>query len=120
MAIARLPAIEALYSILEQHERNTCGACGYPRGDADEKRMIIQASKTILDRAGMGPHAVLELTQQTDGDLNLELLTDEERGQLIGHIHQIKAIKNAVRMRQVGMTVESAVPVTAVSALLES
>lgn len=100
MAQCRLPAIEALFSILEQFESNMCPSCGYPKGDTDEKRMIVRTCQTILDRAGMGPHSVLEIARQTDGDINLELLTSEERGELLAHLAQIKEIKQNVRTRQ--------------------
>jgi hypothetical protein len=101
LAIARIPAIEALYKILDQFDQNTCTTCGFPVGTAEEKRMIIQACRTILDRTGMGPHSTFTLTPQTDGPLNLEILTPEERGELLGHLAQIKAIKDTIRKRQV-------------------
>lgn len=100
MAIARLPAIEALYTIIDRFMAQTCAACGYPSGDTDEARAVIQACKTVLDRAGMGPSATLELTKQSDGDINLELLTLEERAALVGLLAQIKEIKDNVRKRQ--------------------
>jgi hypothetical protein len=100
MAQSRLPAIEALFTIIEQFSNNTCPTCGFPTGDTDEKRMIIRASQTVLDRAGMGPHAVLEIARQTDGDIDLSALTSDERGSLLGLLAQIKEIKQTVRERQ--------------------
>lgn len=104
MAQCRLPAVEALFSILEQFESNMCPTCGFPKGDTEEKRMIVRACQTILDRAGMGPHAVLEIARQLDGDINLDALTDEERGSLLAHLAEIKEIKAAVRARQQQLT----------------
>ena len=106
MAQCRLPAIEALFSIIEQFSNHTCPTCGFPAGNVDEKRAVIRACQTVLDRAGMGPHTTFEITRQHDGDVNLELLTDEERGQLLAHLAQIKEIKAAVRTRQTQMTAE--------------
>jgi hypothetical protein len=112
MAQCRLPAIEALFLIIEQFSENMCPTCGFPRGDADEKRTVIRACTTVLDRAGMGPHAVLEIGRQTDGDINLDALTEDERGQLLAHLAQIKEIKATVRAR---LTAVAANPSTAVN-----
>jgi len=100
MAQSRLPAIEALFSILDQFAANTCATCGFPRGDTDEKRMIVRTCQTILDRAGMGPHAILEIARQGDGDINLDVLLPEERGELLAHLAQIREIKGRARARQ--------------------
>lgn len=100
MAQCRMPAIESLFSIIEQFQNNTCATCGFPIGDTDEKRMIVRTCQTILDRSGMGPHAVLEIARQTDGDLNLDALQPGERGELLAHLAQIKEIKDRVRTRQ--------------------
>lgn len=100
MATARMPAVEALYSILEQFSNNTCATCGFPIGDTDEKRMIVRTCQTILDRTGMGPHAVLEIARQSDGDIDLAALLPAERGELLAHLAQIKEIKARVRSRQ--------------------
>lgn len=100
MAQARMPAIEALYTILDQFSNSTCPTCGFPTGDTDEKRMIVRTCQTILDRCGMGPHATLEIARQTDGDIDLNALMPEERGQLLALLAQIKEIKTAVKQRQ--------------------
>jgi len=99
MAACRLPAIENLFSIIDQFSRNPCAICGFPKGDTDEKRMIIRACQTVLDRSGMGPHATLDLVPQTDGDLPLALLTESERGVLLGALAQIKDVKDTIRLR---------------------
>lgn len=106
MAQCRLPAIEALFTIIDQFSENTCPSCGFPKGDADEKRMIIRASQTVLDRAGMGPHSVLEIARQTDGDIDINLLTSDERGELLAHLAQIKEIKANVRARQTAVVAD--------------
>ncbi len=102
MALARMPAIESLYLILEQFSGHTCKACGYPDGSAEEKRMIVRTCTAVLDRTGMGSKSTLEITQSMDGALNLELLTEDERVELLGLVHRIKAIKGAIRQRQLG------------------
>ena len=101
MARLRLPAIEILFKIIEQFEQNTCDSCGYPVGDAAEKRMIVGTCRTVLDRAGMGPNATVTIVPQLDGDLNLELLTDPERSSLMEHLSHVRALKEAVRARQI-------------------
>jgi hypothetical protein len=100
MAQCRLPAIESLFSIIEQFQENMCPTCGYPKGDSDEKRMIVRTCQTILDRAGMGPHSTLEIARQTDGDINLELLEPDEKATLLSLLAQVKEIKSVVRTRQ--------------------
>jgi len=100
MAQCRLPAIENLFSILEQFAGNTCATCGFPIGDADEKRMIIRACQTVLDRAGMGPHSILEIARQTDGDINMDALLDQEKGELLALLAQIREIKARAKARQ--------------------
>lgn len=100
LARVRLPAIESLNNIIEQFESLVCQTCGYPMGSTDEKRMIVSACKTVLDRTGMGPNATLTIVPQHDGDLNLELLTQLEREALVGHLVQVKALKETVRARQ--------------------
>jgi hypothetical protein len=49
----------------------------------------------------MGPTAKLELTSQTDGALNLDMLTPEERARMLELIAAMREIKEAVRLRQV-------------------
>lgn len=100
LALARMPAIEALHDIVEQFAENPCAMCGYPIGDAEEKRMVIQAARAVLDRTGMGPHSVIELTKQTDGDIDLALMTEDERGQVLASLAVIREVKAAVRARQ--------------------
>lgn len=103
MAQARLPAIETLYRILEQAEAAVpCPTCGFPNNDTDEKRMLIQACRTVLDRTGMGPSQTVELTTQNDGAINLDLLTEGEKAELLGALAQIRHIKAQVRARQMG------------------
>src|SRR4051812_22819568 len=49
LAVARMPAIEALLMIVEQFLEVTCATCGYPRHDSDEQRVVVRAAQTILD-----------------------------------------------------------------------
>lgn len=100
MALARDPAIEALHLIIAQFLGDTCPTCGFPKGDAEEKRVVARTAQTILDRAGMGPRATLELTQTQTGMINLELLMPEEKVELLGLITQVRRFKDTVRERQ--------------------
>lgn len=98
MAILRLPAIEALYRILDQFEQNPCVTCGYPKGDSDEKRMIVRLCSTVLDRAGMGPHSTLDIKQDT-GDFDLKLLTGPETAELDSLLTSFASLKQRVALR---------------------
>jgi hypothetical protein len=99
LAIARMPACEALYDIIEQSQHDPCAACGYPKHDTDEQKVIIRAAQVILDRTGMGPRSTVEQVKQTDGDLDLELLTDEEMARMDFLLGELKTFKEGVRAR---------------------
>jgi len=98
LAFARMPAVEALLAIVEQFNETTCATCGYPSGDTDAQRAVIQASRAILDRTGMGPHSILEV-KQSDGELNLAHMTDEERAEAMHLVARLKALKARIRAR---------------------
>lgn len=102
LSLARMPAIEALNLIIERFLSKTCGACGLPSGDSDESRVIVRTATAVLDRTGMGAKSMIELTSQTDGAINLELLTDEERGRLLVLLAEVKDIKRTLRERAMG------------------
>lgn len=94
LAQARLPACEVLYDIIDRFQAATCAACGHPSGDVDEIKAVTRAAQVILDRTGMGPRATLEVTRQSDGDFDFDLLLDDEVAQLdylLGAIKQLKA-----------------------------
>lgn len=117
MALCRLPAIETLHRIIEQAESAIpCPTCGFPNNDTDEKRMLIQAARTVLDRTGMGASQTIELTAQTDGTLNLDLLSSAEKGELLGLLAQIREIKSRIRARQLGDGADPAAALIAASA----
>jgi hypothetical protein len=71
LAQARIPSCEALFHIVNQFLEQPCPTCGYPTGDTDIQRTVIRAAQVILDRTGMGPHSTIELTKQSDGELDL-------------------------------------------------
>lgn len=98
MAICRLPAIEALWRILDQFDSETCVTCGFPKGDTDEKRMIVRTCQTILDRSGMGPHSVLDV-RQSDGDMDLAQWTDNELTRLDALFAGFDELKAEVALR---------------------
>lgn len=99
LAHARLPACEALFDIIDMWERDVCPICNYPSGDTDMLKTIIRASQVILDRAGMGPRATIEMVKQTDGDLDFDLMTDEEIAELDSLLGQLKQLKTTVHAR---------------------
>lgn len=102
LASVRMPSIEALHLIIDQFCSDVCPTCHFPKGDTDEKRAVIQAAKAILDRTGMGPSSKLELTTQSDGAVNLDLLTPEEKGAMLAAVAVVKELKNKLRQRQQG------------------
>lgn len=108
LAQARLPACEALFEIIDQWHETMCATCGYPSGDVDTQKVILRAAQLILDRTGMGPRSTVEMVPQKDGDLDLELMTDEEMAQLDLLLGQVKDLKDRVRLRLAQMI---AVPV---------
>lgn len=102
LALLRMPAIEALMDIIDQWMENTCELCGYPRrGETEDKRVIVQTAKLILDRTGLGPRATLDVNARRtdDGEALVEHMTDAEREQLRGLIDQVNILKAAVRGR---------------------
>jgi hypothetical protein len=96
---SRLPACEVLFLIIERYLDNCCASCGRPQGDIHETKVAIKAAQVVLDRTGMGPRSVIELTKQSDGDLDLTQLTTEERGELLAAIAQINGVKSQLRAR---------------------
>lgn len=116
LALLRVPAIESIFHSLEalnktveQFMEDTCATCGYPRGNVEEKEALIKAARgaiqgaaAVLDRTGLGPRAVLEV-RQSDGDLDLSLLTDEEKGRMIALLAQLRALKQEIRTRLHGV-----------------
>jgi hypothetical protein len=106
LALVRVPAVQVLHAIIEQYMDTQCATCGYPTGDNDAQRTVIQAAKATLDRTGMGPSSKVELTTQSDGALNLELLTPDERAEMLALGMRIQEIKDRVRARQYGLADE--------------
>lgn len=113
MALLRFPAIEVLQnaleslnSIMDRHREPTCAACGYPdKGDIDEQESVIKAcvgaARTcamILDRTGLGPTSTLEV-KQSEGTLDLRLLTPEEKARMIGVLTELRELKADVFRR---------------------
>jgi len=112
MALLRMPAVETLYRVLdtfnkviEQFQDDTCAACGFPKGDAEEKVALVKACRSaamtcsaVLDRTGIGPRSTVEV-KQSDGDLDLALLTNDEKQDLIQALAQVKAVKARIKAR---------------------
>lgn len=99
LAIARLPACEALYTIIDRWSADVCGTCGFPSGDNDETRTIIRACQVILDRSGIGPRATLELAPQADGDVPYDLMTVDEQQHFAYLVAEFQALKATIRAR---------------------
>jgi len=85
--------------MIEQFFENPCPACGYPIKEDAEKRTTIKLAEAILNRTGIPARVVQEITGQSDGDLDLRVLTDQEKGELLSLLAQVKAIKEKVRGR---------------------
>lgn len=100
LAQSRIPACEALYTILDKWQSNTCATCGHPHGGTEEDRTIIAAAKVILDRTGMGPHSTVDIRNgQTETDLDLGRMTTEEIGELSALVAQLNDLKTRVARR---------------------
>lgn len=97
-AMARMPAIESLISIIEQFNDETCPTCNYPSGDEKTQRVVVRAAQVVLDRTGFGPHATLDVkTPATVVDLKHWL--PAERDELRFHLKAIKELKARVAAR---------------------
>jgi hypothetical protein len=114
LAGAVMPAIEGLHTVLNQYMADACPSCGYPKKDAEETRLFIVTCKTILDRTGFGRTLKMELTSQSDGDIDVALLNDSEREQLIAHLAEVKRLKAMIRARQQARLSPTAAPVRTV------
>lgn len=115
MALLRMPAIEGLYYVLEtcrdaleQWASNRCPTCGYPSGDLDtlhamskQAAVLAKTCQVVLDRTELGPRATLEV-KQVDGDLDLKLLTDQERERMMVALTEFERVKGDVRRRLMG------------------
>lgn len=99
LAQARLPACEALFEIIDTWSREVCAVCNHPSADIDQMKVIIRAAQVILDRSGLGPRATVEITKQTDGDLDFDLLTDGEMAEMDRLLGEIKELKARIRLR---------------------
>ena len=60
LARARLPAIEALHSIIHDYMSDTRETCGRPTGDPSH---VIRTAQLVLDRTGMHPTLAVQATQ---------------------------------------------------------
>lgn len=107
LAQARLPACEALYTIIEQHQSKPCGTCGFPSGDPQELKIILRACQVILDRSGMGPRSTVEMVPQSDGDENLDHWTVEEIANLDYLLEAMDDLKARVRLRLGALVAQS-------------
>ena len=99
LAMARMPACEALYDIIDNWDRARCPRCLLPDSSSAMLRTIIRAAEVVLDRTGMGPRSTVELTAQSDGDVNLELMLPDERAEFFALVARFKELKARVRLR---------------------
>lgn len=98
LALARDPAIEVLTNVCERFNEETCPMCGYPDADHNETKAAVAAAKVILDRTGFGPTSKLEIAQ-TDGAMDVQHWTPEERAELTRLGRELKALKARVKAR---------------------
>lgn len=120
MALLRMPAIEALYRVIEECSamidrflEPTCPTCGNPTADTDSQNAAIRAlavmsktAQTVLDRCDVGPKATLEV-KQSDGDFDLKMLTDDEKQRMMSALAEFKAVKEEARQRLFGTTTDT-------------
>jgi hypothetical protein len=112
LALLRFPAIEVLNTAMErlneiviQSGLPSCAACGFPVKTTEELEAVVKACisaakvcQTVLDRTGMGPTSKVEVVQ-SDGTLDLNLLTEEELGIMTALFAQYDALKEEIRQR---------------------
>src|SRR5438132_4002608 len=72
LALARLPAIEALHQIIADWEATGCESCGLHSMDDRTLAPLIRACQLVLDRTGMGPRATVEVTPSEGSELDLD------------------------------------------------
>jgi hypothetical protein len=82
------PALDALLRALTAAP--PCPHCG--RSDADRDPVVIRAAQVVLDRAGLGPHATMEITHSDNqlADVPLEEL-EERATQLLSLLAELRA-----------------------------
>lgn len=97
LAIVRVPAIEALHSIIADWAAEACQVCGRP--NYENAHPVIRAAQIILDRTGFGPRATVEVIRPEATDLDLESMTDDERGRLASLLGQMRELKAQIRDR---------------------
>jgi hypothetical protein len=111
LALARMPAIEHLYEMLEQYAKDTCPVCNYPKRDSEQARVEIRLCQTILDRTGLGPKASLDVNHKHSEDgLNVDHLLPDERERVLVLVTELKQIKSRVRARMMGELTAPALP----------
>ena len=99
LALARMPAIEHLYEMLEQYAKDTCPTCNYPKRDSEQARVELQLCKAVLDRTGLPPRVSIEVTKKNEEGIDPEHMLPEERERAHAIFAEWKAIKEAVRQR---------------------
>lgn len=99
LALARMPAIEHLYEMLEQYARATCPVCNYPKRDSEQARVELQLCKAILDRTGLPPRVSIEVTKKNEEGIDPEHMLPDERRRAQALFAEWRAIKDAVRAR---------------------
>jgi hypothetical protein len=100
LAVARMPAIEALHQILHDWDAAKCQVCGRP--NFENAHPVIRAAIAILDRAGFGPKATLEVTKPEQDGLDVDQLNPAERAELLALLAGLDDLKERVRLRLAG------------------
>jgi len=101
LAAARLPAIEWYMDALDQASLDTCHECGFPTHSLKERKRIDTLARVIFDRTGLGPQSKLSVVddRDSDSDLQVDMLTDDEKLTLSRLVLQVKELKDKVRSR---------------------
>ena len=118
LALLRVPAIEAVYKvmdlserIIEQFSQNTCPTCGYPKGDTDEIHsvakvcaVLLRDAQTVFDRTGLHPKVSVEVGTSEDA-LDVKSLTDDERSRMMTKLAELRDLRDEIKNRINGVTV---------------
>lgn len=99
LAYARMPAIEALCTIIHEWQTNQCPVCKGPDTRGESLHPVIRAAQIILDRTGFGPKATLEVAKPEGSDLDVALLNEDERYRMSRLLKELRTLKGEIRAR---------------------
>lgn len=98
LALLRMPALELLHQLIDQAGKNECESCGYPKANAEEKRVLVRMIQLVLDRAGLGPRSTIDINHRDTG-LDISQLDGLERVELHERLTGLSEFTRRVQRR---------------------